>query len=166
MFEQLMELIEKNSGKLAAGLMGEIRKRGDAGPMGRSGNGRGAGGYPNRLGPVYEDLLNWLFDNLHKGNLIASSATLGDQTHLRGVPLGEIVTAILVIQREIMGIIIDELDAQGDLPLGQLVEIVFRVNLFFDLVMHSVSSGYHVIVDDRPGEGGGNGPDMTALHLG
>jgi hypothetical protein len=139
MFIRLMELIEKNSGRLAANLMGDIRKREEA----RRAAGSEDRDSPRKISAVYEDLLEWLFDNLKKGNLVAYYSSLGEQTHLKGARLEDIVTAILVIQKEIMTIVIDEIGGEGDLKLNQILDIVFRVNLFFDLVMHSVISGYH-----------------------
>jgi hypothetical protein len=140
MFIQLMELMEKNSGRLAANLMGEIRKRDEAR---RPDGGAGGAGSARNMGAIYQDLLEWLFDNLQKGNLIAYYSSVGEQTHLEGERLEDIVTAILVIQKEITSIIIDEIDGPGGLPLKGILDMVFRVNLFFDLVMHSVISGYH-----------------------
>jgi hypothetical protein len=163
MFIQLMKLMEKHSGRLAANLMGEIRRRGEAR---RPGGGGGEAGGTRDMGPVFQDLLEWLFDNLQKGNLIACYSSLGEQKHLKGERLEEIVTAILVIQKEIMGIIIDEIDGQSGLSLKQILDMVFRVNLFFDLVMHSVISGYHKEPAEAAFDAGGEKAVMSTIFLG
>jgi hypothetical protein len=158
MFVALMEMIEKNSGRLAAGIMKSIKRNGEAGHGGADGAGEDA----PRESAIYEDLLKWLFDNLREGNLVAYYSSLGERTHLRGASLEEIVKAILVVQKEIMAIVIDEIGGQGVLPLNEMLDLVFRVNLFFDLVMHSVVSGYHrepaQVMFDSPGEQAGKAP--------
>jgi hypothetical protein len=44
--------------------------------------------------------------------------------------------------------------------------MVFRVNLFFDLVMHSVISGYHKEPAEAVFEQGGEKAVMSTLFLG
>jgi hypothetical protein len=166
MFIRLMELMEKNSGRLASNLMGDIRRREEARRVSGLKRRTDESGRPERLSAIYEDLLEWLFDNLQKGNLVAYYSSLGEQTHLKGARLEEIVTAILVIQKEIMSIIIDEIDGESDLSLSQILDIVFRVNLFFDLVMHSVISGYHKEPVQAMFEPGNESTCMSTIFLG
>jgi hypothetical protein len=166
MFVRLMELIEKNSGKLASNILGDVRRREEARRKGGFAPGPDDGGDPGKGSAIYEDLLEWLFDNLQKENLISYYSSLGEQTHLRGARLEEIVTAILVIQKEIMTLIIDEIDGGGDFFLREILDIVFRVNLFFDLVMHSVINGFHREPGPAVFEGGSEKGVMSTLFLG
>jgi hypothetical protein len=166
MFIRLMQLLEKNSGKFASNLMEAIRARNEARrTAGRQGGEEGPDS-PRKMGAVYEDLLEWVFDNLKKGNLVAYYASLGERSRLRGVPLEELVTAILVIQKEIMALIIDEIDSGDAFSLSGHLDIVFRVNLFFDLIMHSVVSVYHKEPAQAVFDNASENPVMSTIFLG
>ncbi len=91
---------------------------------------------------VYRRLGNWLADNKPKDTIFIYYSELGKERFHEGIPLQEVVTAFMLIKRQLWKFVIDNKMLDTGYGLNQLSELNFHVNNFFDKLTQSIVVGY------------------------
>ncbi len=96
-----------------------------------------------RLYRVYSGLSQWLCRRTSKEKLEAHYTDLGRQRFQEGIPLSEVIRALIIIRRTLYVFMDDQgLLFHDPLLMHQVTELTNRVLVFFDRAIYYVACGY------------------------
>ncbi len=108
---------------------------------------------------VYENLAHWLDRDTSPQEIGRVYATVGQQRYQEGVPLCEVQLALHLTKKVLWNHILSEGLLTNPLEIYQAMDLILRVQNFFDLAAMYIIRGYMEALGQRLGQEGGIGRD-------
>jgi hypothetical protein len=138
MYSKLVELIQDHSDQLAQELVKDLLSRNET----RSYKKLHKKDVYRRAYEVYSNLGSWLSKDNPKEELIEHYTRLGKRRFEEGIPLNEVIMALMLIKRHLWLYIYNAQFYQSSFEIYQSLEMNNRVVLFFDKAIHFTAMGY------------------------
>lgn len=91
---------------------------------------------------VYENLLHWLDRDATQQEIGRNYATVGKERYQEGIPLCEVQFALYLTKKVLWNQILSEGLPTSSLEIYQAMELILRVQNFFDLAAFYIIRGY------------------------
>ena len=138
MYSKLVELIQSHSEELSQQVLKEMLSRKET----ESYNKLHRKEVYRRIYEVYSGLGSWLSKDTPKDDLEEHYTRLGKRRFTEGIPLKEVVMALLLIKKYLWLYILETYLFKSTFEIYQSLEMNNRVVLFFDRAIYFSSMGY------------------------
>jgi len=134
---KLIDLIEKNSGPLAHGLLGTFRTTEKMADLSKI----PAQELETRAFEVYRNLSDWLLNRTEE-DIERRYVEIGRRRAQQGVALSHLLWALIAVKRHLWDFLNREITTDQMLELQQEMELIRMVDRFFDLALYYAARGY------------------------
>jgi len=143
MYSKLVELIQDHAEELSQRVLKDMLSRKET----RSYNNLHKKEVYRRVFEVYSKLGSWLSKDTPRDDLKEHYGRLGRRRFKEGIPLNEVVMALLLIKRYLWLYILETYLFKSAFDIYQSVELNNRVVLFFDRAIYFTTMGYQEAVE-------------------